>query len=70
MVVDILGSVLLLHRVDKLGCFGVAEISETGDVKSSHHVVIFVDKVVAMEHLYTIIRSVTGDDCNLLVHTK
>ena len=68
--IDVFGAVLLLHRVNELGCLRVAEVGKAGDVESSHHVVVLVDEVVAVEHVDTIVWGVAGDDGDLLVGTK
>lgn len=44
-----LGTVARFHRVDEAGLLVVAEISEGSDVESCHHLVVFVNKIVAVE---------------------
>lgn len=38
----------------------VTQCSQFGDVESGHHVVVFVDEIVAVEHVQSVIRTV---DC-------
>ena len=70
VVVLVLAAVLLLHRIQKLGGLGIAPVAEAGDVKSSHHVMVFVDQIVAVEHVDTIVRCVTGDDGHNFILAK
>ena len=67
---DGLAAVLDLHRVDELGGLGVAPIAEAGDVEGSHHIMVLMNKVVAVEHVDTIVRGVACNDCDLLVLAK
>jgi hypothetical protein len=54
--------------VDELGnVLWVVEVDEISDVKRAHHGVIFMNQVVAMEHVKTIPRSVASQDPDLLI---
>ena len=55
-VVLVLAAVFILHRIEELGFLVIAPVFETLDVESSHHVVIFVDKVVTMELFFSLAR--------------
>lgn len=49
-----LGTVFGIHGVDEGCLFVVAQVFEGGDVEGGHHVVVFVDKVVAVKHVEAI----------------
>ena len=57
----------LLHRINEVGRFRVAEVGERGDVEGGHHVVVFVDEVVAVEHVDAVPRRVAGEDAHFFV---
>lgn len=59
----------LLHGVDELCCLGVAKVAqaEGRDVESAHHVVVLVDKVVAVEHVDAVPGSVLRHNLQRLV---
>lgn len=42
-------AVALFHWVNEAGLLVVAKVSESSDVESSHHLVVLVDEVVAVE---------------------
>ena len=69
-VVLVLAAVFVLHRIEELGSLVIAPVFEALNVEGSHHVVIFVNKVVAMEHVYTIVGGVARNDGDFLVHAK
>ena len=69
-VVLVLAAVFILHRIKELGSLIIAPVFETLDVEGSHHVVILMNEVVAMEHVDTIVRGVARNDCDLLVHAQ
>lgn len=48
------GAVLGIHGIDESGLFVVAEICQCSDVQSGHHVVVFVNQVVAVEHVESV----------------
>jgi len=62
-----LRAVALLHGVDEAGLFVVAKIRQGGNIHSSHHLVVFVDQVVAVEHVQTIPGCVASNHIDLLV---
>ena len=57
----------LLHRINEVGGFRVAEVCERGNVEGGHHVVVFVDEVVAVEHVDAVPRRVAGEDTHFFV---
>jgi hypothetical protein len=76
-IVEWLGAVLGFHGVDEVGLFVVAEVFECGDVEGGHHVVVFVDQVVAVEHVETIpsgearlVESMREALCELTGHSE
>lgn len=48
-----LRTVALFHRIDEAGLLIVAKVRKGSDVHCSHHLVVFVDQVVAVE-LYSV----------------
>ena len=60
----------LLHRINEVCCLLIAKVFQRSDVECGHHVMIFMNQVVAVEHVHTIPRSVLGQDLYLLVDTE
>lgn len=46
-------AVALFHGINEAGLLIIAKVREGGDVHGSHHLVVFVDQVVAVE-LYSV----------------
>lgn len=67
VVVQVFGAVSLLHGVNEVGCLRVPPVSETGDVECGHHVMILMNEIVAVEHVDSIPRSISGNNLYLLV---
>ncbi len=68
--IDRSSQVAWLHGIDEPGSLWVAEVRKGGDVDRSHHVVVFVDKVVAMEHVNTIPRCISRNHRRRLASAK
>lgn len=47
-------TVFCVHGVDEGGFFVVAKVGEVSYIEGGHHIVVFVDQVVAVEHVETI----------------
>jgi hypothetical protein len=67
VLAETLCAVLGFHGVDEGSLFVVTEIFQCGDIESGHHVVVFVDQVVAVEHVETIPWTIAGENLNLFV---
>lgn len=60
----------LLHWVHKVRSLLISEIRKSSDVEGSHHVMILMDEVVAMEHVHPIPGRILGQNLHLLVDAE
>lgn len=65
----LLGPPVLVHGVDVIGLV-VAKSRESRDVKGRHHHVVFVDEVVAVEHVHAGPGGIVGFDSHDLARPK
>ena len=64
------GTPPLLHRIQEARCLAIPEIFKHTDIKRSHHIMIFMNQIVAVKHVDTIPRREFGEDLHFLVDAK